>query len=174
MAGNTINKSYFREKRVTYSINLILPPQTRNITHLHKHPFQVGNYNSCQDWLPRETEKAVLSRGMVFHVMIYKSLVIAPVAEQGNYAISVPWSRIIPFAGVPAASPRQQWQSSQSQPRWCQQSERHTSPMNKVLSPSCHPACWMCTSESLFMVALDTSSPPHFCSILLREMRFIC
>lgn len=45
---------------MTYSINLVLPPQTRNVTHLHKHPFQVGNYNSCQDRLPRETGRAVL------------------------------------------------------------------------------------------------------------------
>lgn len=75
-------QSYLREKWVTYSVNLVLPPQTRNVTHLHKHPFQVGNYNSCQDRLPREKGKAVLLRGMVFHVMIYKSPVISLVAEK--------------------------------------------------------------------------------------------
>lgn len=107
----------------------------RHVTHLHKHPFQVGNYNSCQDRLPRETEKAVLFRGMVFHVMIYKSPVISLGTEQGNYAISVPRSGVIPSARVPAASPRQQWQSSQPQPRECQQPKRHTAPMNRVLSP---------------------------------------
>lgn len=120
---------------MTYRINLILPPQMRHVTHLHKHPFQVGNYNSCQDRLPRETEKAVLFRGMVFHVMIYKSPVISLGTMQGHYAISVPRSGVIPSARVPAASPRQQWQSSQPQPRGCQQPERHTAPMNRILSP---------------------------------------
>lgn len=67
---------------MTYSINLILLPQTRNVTHLHKHPFQVGNYNSCQDWLPRETGKAVLFRGMVFDGMLQNPPVISLVAEQ--------------------------------------------------------------------------------------------
>lgn len=42
--------------RVTYSISLILPPQTRDVTHLHEHPFQVSNDDSCQDGLRRENE----------------------------------------------------------------------------------------------------------------------
>lgn len=67
---------------MTYSIDLILSPQTRNVTHLQEHPFQVGNDNGGQDRLPGETGKAVLFGGMAFHVTSFKSPVISLVAEQ--------------------------------------------------------------------------------------------
>lgn len=55
--------------RVTYSISPILPPQTRNVTHLHEHPFQVSNDDSCQDRLRRENEGCVI-QGKGSHVLI--------------------------------------------------------------------------------------------------------
>lgn len=69
---------------MTYSIYLILSPQTRNVTHLHEHPFQVGDDNGSQDRLQGETGKAVLFRARAFHRVSFKPPVISPVAEQGS------------------------------------------------------------------------------------------
>lgn len=63
----------------------------RNVTHLHKHPLQVGNYNSCQDWLPGEMGKSGLFSGMVCHLVTFKSPAISWVAEQERESKQLVW-----------------------------------------------------------------------------------
>lgn len=153
---------------MTYSIDLILSPQTRNVTHLHKHPFQVGDDNSGQHWLPRETGKAVLFRGMAFHGMIFKSPVISPVAEQWREIMQSGLYLLQRFQQLPQGDNGDHHNPCRDDASNLKDTRLPWTRFTLLPHTFQLAGCWMWAGGGLFMGA-----PPLFCPILLREMRIM-